>query len=247
MSLRLSTDQKTANSATAGGSPRIKNAFGLPSGRAFSCPGQTSVCERVCYAGKLEKIYPGFRNVMLSNWEAIQAMSPREIRHNLSALIADFVKQCDKWNAPKSFRIHHDGDFYSRAYADAWAGVVKAFPDVQFWVYTRSFTPGNNVVDLIADIPNLTVYLSVDNDNMSFARPILDEYPSVKIAALSQTLGEATDTVKAIREDNRPGAACPEVIGRIPLITSEGGACISCGLCVTGKADIRFAIDKGRA
>lgn len=242
--LRLSTDQKTANSATNGGNPRIKNAFGLPSGNAFSCPGQTSICGKVCYAGKLERIYPSFRNVMLSNWEAITQMTPREIRHTLSGLIADFVKECDKWNADKIFRIHHDGDFYSRDYADAWAYVCRAFPDVQFWVYTRSFTPGINVVDLIADIPNLSVYLSVDTDNMRYARAITDEYPSVKLAALMQTSGEAAGMIRGIREDNRPGAACPENIGRIPLITADGGACKTCDICVSGKADVRFAIGK---
>lgn len=242
--LRLSTDQKTTNSATASGNVRIKNAFGLPSGKEFSCPGQTSICGKVCYAGRLEKAYKGFGAVMLSNWDAITQMTPREMREALSALIADFVKQCDKWNADKIFRIHHDGDFFSRDYADAWAYVCRAFPDVQFWVYTRSFTPGINVVDLIADIPNLSVYLSVDTDNMRYARAITDEYPSVKLAALMQTMGEAAGMIRGIREDVRPGAACPENIGRIPLITAEGGACKTCDICVSGKADVRFAIGK---
>jgi Gene product 88 len=244
MSLRLSTDQKTANSATASGNVRIKNAFGLPSGKAFSCPGQTSICGKVCYAGRLEKAYKGFAAVMLSNWEAISVMSPREMRVALSALISEFVAECDKWNADKVFRIHHDGDFFSRDYADAWAYVVRAFPDVQFWVYTRSFTPGTNVVDLIADIPNLAVYLSVDADNSRFASAILDEYSSVRIATLAQTMADAALMIQDIREDTRPGAKCPENIKRIPLITSEGGACFSCKICVHGKADVRFAIGK---
>ena len=42
----------------------------------------------------------------------------------------------------------------------------------------------------------------------------------------------------------KPGAACPEVIKRIPLITNKGGACISCRLCPEGKSDIRFSISK---
>lgn len=242
--LRLSTDQKTANSATPSGNVRIKNAFGLPSGKAYSCPGQTSICGKVCYAGKLEKIYSGFQNVMIDNWNEISVMTNREMRHALSALISGFVTECDKWNADKIFRIHHDGDFFSRDYADAWAYVCRAFPDVHFWVYTRSFTPGINVIDLIADIPNLSVYISVDSDNMRYARTITDEYPSVKLAALMQTSGEAAAMIRGIREDSRPGAACPENIGRIPLITANGGACKTCDICVHGKADVRFAIGK---
>ena len=181
---------------------------------------------------------------MVENWETISTMTNREMRHALAALIREFVAACDKWNADKIFRIHHDGDFFSRDYADAWAAVVKAFPDVHFWVYTRSFTPGINVIDLIADIPNLSVYLSVDADNMRYARTILDEYPSVKLAALMQTSGEAAGMIRGIREDNRPGAICPENVRRIPLITAEGGACKTCDICVHGKADVRFAIGK---
>jgi hypothetical protein len=245
MSLRLSTDRKTANLSTPNGKQaKIKNAFGMASGREFSCPGATAVCEKVCYAGKLEKLFPAMRAMMISNFETVMALSPRELRQELRAMVAGFVADCEKHGAEKAFRIHHDGDFVNRAYAHAWADVIREFPDVQFWVYTRSFTPGINVVDLIADIPNLAVYLSVDSVNGGYARTILDEFPSVKIAALSQTTSDAALVIQDIRQDNRPGAKCPENVGAIPLITEKGGACFSCGLCVKGKADIRFAIGK---
>ena len=245
MSLRLSTYRKTANLSTRNGKQaKIKNAFGMASGREFSCPGATSVCEKVCYAGKLEKLFPGMRAMMLANFHAVMAMGPRELRQELRAMVAGFVAECDKWGAEKAFRIHHDGDFVNRAYAHAWADIIREFPDVQFWVYTRSFTPGINVIDLIADIPNLSVYLSVDSVNGGYARTILDEFPSVRIAALSQTTADAALVIQDIRQDNRPGAKCPENVGAIPLITEKGGACFSCGLCVKGKADIRFAIGK---
>jgi hypothetical protein len=247
MTLRLSTDRKTANLSTANGKQaKIKNAFGMASGREFSCPGATAVCEKVCYAGKLEKLFPAMRAMMIANFESVIALceSPRELRAELRAMIAGFVAECEKWNAEKAFRIHHDGDFLNRTYAQAWADVIREFPDVQFWVYTRSFTPGINVIDLIADIPNLTVYISVDMVNHIHAGTIIDEFPSVKIAALAQTMENAGDIVKGVLNGTRPGAMCPENIGRIPLITENGGACFSCGLCVKGKADVRFAIGK---
>jgi hypothetical protein len=197
----------------------------------------------VCYAGKLERIFGGFRQVMTDNWNALSTASFRDMVLSLDAIIKDFIKDADKRGCDKVFRIHHDGDFFSRTYAGAWAVVIKNNPSVHFWAYTRSFIPGANVVDILADIPNLTLYLSVDSDNADWARVILDEYPSVNVATLTDTADEGTDLMLTMRE--RKGGACPEVLGRIALITAEGGACVSCSLCVFGKADIRFAA-KGR-
>jgi hypothetical protein len=42
----------------------------------------------------------------------------------------------------------------------------------------------------------------------------------------------------------KPGAKCPENNKSIPLISNAGSACVSCGLCVYGKADIRFSATK---
>jgi hypothetical protein len=56
MKLKRSNDRKVANLVTKNGKQAaIANTFGLPAGKAYSCPGATSICESVCYAGKLEK------------------------------------------------------------------------------------------------------------------------------------------------------------------------------------------------
>ena len=220
---------------------RVNNAFGLPSGRAYSCPGATSVCESVCYAGKLERLFPGMRASMLHNWELVRNASLPVMVNLLGTMINEFRADCVKWNAPLEFRIHHDGDFFSRDYADAWAIVVRANPDIQFWVYTRSFIPGNNVLDIIADIPNLAVYLSVDSVNQGHAQTIRDEFPAVRYALLAETAADAAD---ALAELGTRGGICPENVKRIPLITVDGGACHTCQLCVKAKCDIRFAIRK---
>jgi|SRR6478609_8844768 len=240
LALRLSTDRKTTPSANkAGTQANVSNAFGLLSGREFSCPGQTAACEAVCYAGKLENIFKGFRAVMESNWNAVKDASANDIARSLNHLIGEFRIAANKRGASLDFRIHHDGDFFSRAYARAWSAVILSNPDVNFWAYTRSFTPGNNVVDILAGIPNLTLYLSVDEGNAEWVDEIISEHPDILIATLTDTAAEGAAMMGEWR--NRPGAACPEVMGRIPLITVNGGACISCGLCPNGKADIRFA------
>jgi len=241
ITLRRSTDRKTTTMSSPNGkTPKVSNAFGLPSGRSFSCPGQTSICEKVCYAGKLEKIFTGFRNVMLENWDNVKDATLEDLIGGLDHMIGEFRKECDKKGAPKAFRIHHDGDFFSTDYAKAWAYVISVNDDILFWAYTRSFTPALNIVSLFAGLDNLAFYLSVDSDNEQYVPAILSDNPWVKIAYLSQTADEAKAAVKELT--GKVGGACPEVLGKIPLITNEGGACWSCQLCVVGKSDIRFSI-----
>jgi hypothetical protein len=245
MTLKRSNDRKTANlSNRAGKQPLIANAFGLPAGRAYSCPGATSVCESVCYAGKLEKVFPSMRALLEHNWQILSNADYGTMVRELNTMIGGFVADCEKRGAEKAFRIHWDGDFFSREYASAWANVVRRNPDVTFWVYTRSFTNSLNVIDLIADIPNLSVYLSVDVANEEWADVIIAEYPSVMVASLSDTMDNAAKVIERVRNNNRPGAKCPELIGSIPLIDVKGGACFTCQLCPKGKADIRFASSK---
>lgn len=244
LTLKRSSDRKTANLATPNGKQaKINNAFGMLSGSAYSCPGATEVCEGVCYAGKLEKLFPNMRVVMQANFDALINASFSDMVESLNAMIQDFRADCDKHNADKSFRIHHDGDFFSRQYASAWAWVCKLNPDITFWAYTRSFIPGHNVVDILEGIPNLALYISVDRANLEWAKIIRQEYPrTVKWAFL----GETAESTKAdmLTMSDKPGAICPENVKRIPLITENGGACFSCQLCVKGKADVRFAVKK---
>jgi hypothetical protein len=73
MKLKRSNDRKVANAVSKNGkTATIANTFGLPAGKAYSCPGATSVCESVCYAGKLEKIYKGVRDNLLHNWNLLK-------------------------------------------------------------------------------------------------------------------------------------------------------------------------------
>jgi len=68
MKLKRSMDRKVTNAVSKNGkTPTIANTFGLPAGKAFSCPGATNTCESVCYAGKLERVYKGVKAVLLHN------------------------------------------------------------------------------------------------------------------------------------------------------------------------------------
>ena len=251
LTLTRSKDRKVASAVSPNGKTAvIANAFGLPSGTAYSCPGATSFCERICYAGKLEKIYKGVKSVIVSNYETLlyadYMMGVDGMAELLNSMVLDFVNETNVRiakgkDATFDFRIHWDGDFFSRDYAMAWAQVIKGFPNVQFWVYTRSFTEDMFVIDIISDIPNLIVYLSADPVNIDLANEVAGRYPGVFIATVADTFAEAKET---IIDSARKSYNCPENGKRIPLISTKGSACVSCGVCVKGRGDVLFSVKK---
>ena len=237
MTLIRSKDRKVTNAVSPNGkTPTIANTFGLPAGKDFSCPNQTPTCAKVCYAGKLEKVYKGVRNVLISNWEQLKDANRDEMIVLLNDMIADFKKDCDKRNAEKLFRIHWDGDFFSDEYAYAWKQVINNNPDVKFWVYTRVPT----AAIILNNIDNLSLYFSTDKDNLDHAKNM--SVLGIRLAYLADTFAIGQADMKAMI--GKVGAKCPENRKQIPLISKEGSACVRCNLCVSNKSDIVFSATK---
>jgi hypothetical protein len=237
--LKRSNDRKVANLVTKNGKqPAIANTFGLPAGKAFSCPGATSICESVCYAGKLEKLYKGVKAVLLHNWELLRNADEPTMVNLINNMILEFKKDCDKKNADKLFRIHWDGDFFNDTYANAWKTVITNHSDIQFWVYTRV----KSAALILDDIENLSLYYSTDDENKDIAHDLRKTGTKIRLAYLGKTFAVTENTMKELI--GKPGAKCPENNKSIPLISSNGSACVSCGLCVYGKADVRFSATK---
>ena len=238
MKLKRSNDRKVANAVSPNGkTPTIANTFGLPAGKNYSCPGATSICETVCYAGKLEKVYKGVRANLLHNWELLRNEDRMGMYSLLSDMIAEFKTDCVKRNAKMLFRIHWDGDFFSDEYAQAWRLVIEEQPDIQFWVYTRV----KSAALILKDIANLSLYFSTDDENKETGHE-LKKNSGIRLAYLGKTFAVTESTMKELT--GKPGAKCPENNKSIPLISANGSACVSCGLCVYGKADIRFSATK---
>ena len=236
--LKRSNDRKVANAVSPNGkTPTIANTFGLPAGKAYSCPGATSICESVCYAGKLEKVYKGVKAVLLHNWDLLRNADRMEMFSLLSDMIAEFKTECVKKDAPMLFRIHWDGDFFNEDYTRAWRMVIEEQPDIQFWVYTRV----KSAALILKDISNLSLYYSTDDENKEIAHD-LKLTNGIRLAYLGKTFAVTESTMKMLT--GKPGAKCPENNKSIPLISSNGSACVSCGLCVYGKADVRFSATK---
>ena len=233
-----SKDRKVANLVTPNGKQAsIANTFGLPAGKAYSCPGATSVCESVCYAGKLEKVFPTVKKNLLHNWSLLKDADLETMYTLLSEMIAEFKTDCVRRQAPMLFRIHWDGDFFSDDYAQAWRMVIEEQPDIQFWVYTRV----KSAALILKDIANLSLYFSADSENVKIAVD-LKINSGVRMAYLAKNFAIGQADVKEMI--GRPAAKCPENNKQIKLISEKGSACVSCSLCVYSKSDIIFSATK---
>ena len=236
--LKRSNDRKVANLVTKNGKQAaIANTFGLPAGKAFSCPGATSVCESVCYAGKLEKLFNGVKANLLHNWELLKDAEQDTMEALLSEMITEFKNDCVKKDAPMLFRIHWDGDFFNDTYTNAWKNVINNNLDIQFWVYTRV----KSAALILKDVSNLSLYFSADSENVKTAVD-LKINSGVRMAYLAKNFAIGQADVKEMI--GRPAAKCPENNKQIPLISTNGSACVSCSLCVYSKSDIIFSATK---
>ena len=254
--LNLTADRKVSPlsrwTTSKGWTPDILNAFGLSAG--VSCPGATVHCigtadkRGPCYALALETQWTSVRNLAQHNYDTLQACGD-----DVDAMVALLAAAMVVYRAshakaerrtgrllPMVFRIHWDGDYYSTAYAEAWRRVILANPDVRFWSYTRSFVPACDVTPILSDLPNLALYLSVDDANDAWARVALTLRPSLLVARMAPTVAEGRDAVVAMGRRRAP--ACPENVKRVPMVNDAGeGACVTCGLCIDGRRDVIFS------
>lgn len=232
--LLRSKDRKVANAVTPNGKQAsIANTFGLPAGKNFSCPGATSVC----YAGKLEKVFPTVKKNLLHNWELIRNADMDTMLLLLDEMIVDFIADCEKKDAPKLFRIHWDGDFFNDTYAHAWKVIITNHPDIQFWVYTRV----KSAALILQGIDNLSLYYSTDSENKDTGIDLKTNH-GVRLAYLAKNFQIGQEDMKNLI--GKVGAKCPENKKAIPLISTKGSACVSCSLCVYSKSDIVFSASK---
>ena len=236
--LLRSKDRKVTNAVSPNGkTATIANTFGLPAGKNYSCPGATSVCEGVCYAGKLEKLFPTVKKNILNNWELLKDADQNTMEALLIDMIADFKKDCEKRKAPLLFRIHWDGDFFNDTYTLAWKSIILNNTDIQFWVYTRV----KAAALMLKDIDNLSLYYSTDSENKDIGVSLKADH-GIRLAYLAKNFAVGQEDMKVMI--GKVGAKCPENKKAIPLISTNGSACVSCSLCVYSKSDIVFSSSK---
>jgi len=247
---KLSTDRKTAffarpkGDVVTNGSPD-PNTFGLPIGRAWSCKDATDWCEDVCYA---DSPWPTVKALLHHNWDMYQRN--KHSVHGLVGMLRPLIEESRRWARKREeahvFRWFWAGDIPGQNFATAMRVIAGLYPDSTFWVYTRNY----DVVPILEPtrwpaVDNLAVYLSVDRDNVNAALVAKSRNPWVRLAFCGDTW-EETEDLAALFEGERKGPRCPELTGKIPLLVwgAEGtgrGACVECGMCLTGINNVRFA------
>lgn len=217
------------------------NTFGLMHGRpenGGTCPGSTTGpggclslkreggINATCYVDNLAKAYPSFGKVLLRNTRLLKDKSQEEMEAVLTATVTAFVGH----NKGKNlfFRLHTSGDFFSEDYARAWAATITKFPQVQFWVYTRSLW----AVPLLMDCRNLAIYISSDRANYTEAKLAFDIFRPGHTNVGICYMGNV-----GTQPPNQHWVVCPEVSGRLKNDKSEG-ACAKCRLCMTYNGNI---------
>lgn len=119
-----------------------------------SCPGKTAYCSKVCYATKGFFRMKNVKGSLDDNY--VTSQGPNFITE---------VTRAIKTHKLNTIRIHPSGDLYSNDYIDKWIEIVKANPDVKFWVYTRSWRMPTLVqkVQELSQLPNIQVFASTDD------------------------------------------------------------------------------------
>ncbi len=127
------------------------------------CPGSTSVCRASCYVHGLEKHASDTYELYRHNSTMIREIlggDPGDARV-WSVRFAEWINA----NAKGGFRWHVSGDVFSEDYARWIALVITGSPNVDHWIYTRSF----ELVYPLLDLRNLSLNLSCDRENYDAA------------------------------------------------------------------------------
>lgn len=99
--------------------------FSLPAG--ITCP-RADVCRGWCYAQVGSALYPAVKNHRQDNYRMARC------GHSFTTRMCQEIEK----DRPDVLRLHDSGDFFEGDYAKSWAEVIKRFPDVVFYAYSKS-------------------------------------------------------------------------------------------------------------
>lgn len=124
--------------------------FGITAVKA--CPFAGS-CKKGCYATM--GAY-AFGNVKSAFDKRFDITKTPEFVSLMSAEIETKLKTATKRGKTLLIRIHDSGDFYSRAYVSKWYDIMRAYPQVKFYAYTKSL-PYFNIIATTAAGTDVTM------------------------------------------------------------------------------------------
>lgn len=148
--------------------PKSTAIFNLPSG--MSCPGQTDLCKKICYAKKAERMYPQTLPYRLRMYEL-------SLRKDFVSIMREEIKRVTQANKKvkiTTIRVHESGDFYSQAYVNKWLEISMEFTGIKFYAYTKSF-----FLDFSKRPSNFVIKLSLDPTSDSSALGTVGDFDGV--------------------------------------------------------------------
>lgn len=104
------------------GIPADTSADGTP-----TCPFAKD-CKKYCFAKKGHYIMGAAKKAYERRYQLTKSMFFVDIMSAALALIR-----------PDYVRIHDSGDFYSIGYINNWVEIMRKFPNIKFYAYTKSF------------------------------------------------------------------------------------------------------------
>ena len=131
-------------------------AFSLLPGVTCSREACRHCLQEGCYAVKtcFQHGYNPATNNVLTAW----ARNTAAAKEHLPELEAYLDRYFSSVNAPRFFRVHVSGDFFSVEYAEMWKRIFKRHPETRFLFFTKQWDVVR-AVDFLG-IPNLSPVLS---------------------------------------------------------------------------------------
>lgn len=199
------------------------NSFNLPP--ILSCPGKTPICARVCYARKNRLAMPKQRKLMMENWNRVNELSNDGKQKELVEELIEIVTR----SKSKIFRWFSSGDIFSLKFAEVLRIVMLQCPDVSFWMYTRSIY----FIEPLRDVPNLSLYLSIDRDNWLNVLEIHGSGTRLAYMMIEYEKGKPI-----FNKDMKDWMICRQANGELPL----QNACNHCRICINGESNVIFPV-----
>lgn len=179
-----------------------------------SCPGASSWCKSRCYAAKGHYTFPSVVSKYADNFTML--------RDEPSLYEAELTADVESLPLGAVFRFHTGGDIYDVEHVGIIRRVCESRPDIEFYLYTRSYrieAIRRAIEAQLFELHNLTVWGSTD--------------PSMPAVPVGWREARVFDTFEEATEGGF-GVHCPEQTGRRP-------DCQSCGLCWKAKPSAKLA------
>lgn len=159
----------------------VANCFSLP--HIACCPGSTETCRSKCYINGLATNAWGTYEGFLGNARVLMYLL-EHIPKSSAQRFGEWIRQnCT------SFRWHVSGDVMNFEHAKWISDVCSHAPEVNFWIYTRSFFW--YLMPLLEHGPNLVINLSADKDNWDTAFDLWRQWSNrVRLTYLTTSIEE---------------------------------------------------------